>query len=144
MLSKCSKNRFWGKFLEFSANILRIIPTSVQKTVQELLTIPPTKPSENHLQFGSGKNMVKFDTQPTPNERPTRTFYHQKSAFADAGKRNKRVRRKTDRKRDDKWFERKRKEEEKQQAAVLAALKQRDEIALAAIATSVALSVLTM
>ena len=88
--------------------------------------------------------MVKFATQPTPNERPTRTFYHQKSAFADAGKRNRRVRRKTDRKRDDKWFERKRKEAEMQEAAVLAALKQQDEVALAAIATSVALSVLTV
>ena len=87
--------------------------------------------------------MVKF-AGPAPNERPTRTHYAPNSAFSDAGKRNRRVRRKSGRKRDDRWFARKRREAAAQEKAVNDALKDRDELALQAIATAVALSVLTV
>ena len=88
--------------------------------------------------------MVKFAAPAF--ERPTtqnRSNYRQISAFTDAGKRNRRVKRRVRVTRDKKWFERKRKEAAKQEAAVIKALREKNEDALKAIATSVAMSALS-
>ena len=89
--------------------------------------------------------MVKFATPAF--ERPTtqnRSNYRQISAFTDAGKRNRRVKRRTRITRDTKWFDRKRKEQAAEEKAVLTALRDKDEVALQAIATAVAMAVLTI
>jgi len=98
-------------------------------------------------QITSGKisEMVKFAAPAF--ERPTtqnRSNYRQISAFTDAGKRNRRVKRRVRVTRDKKWFERKRKEAAAQEKAVITALRDKDEDALQAIATAVAMAVLTI
>ena len=86
--------------------------------------------------------MVKFSVP--ANQRDAYQGYKAGTPFDDNKRRSKRVADRKWRKQRNKFFARKRKEEAKREAEVIKALQQKDEVELAAIATSVALFALTL
>ena len=89
--------------------------------------------------------MVKFST--SQNQRDHTSLYQKGTPFDCSGRRNRRVLKRVIFKKDKKdkaWFANKRKQHAQQERDVIKALRSKDELALAAIATSVAMACLTL